>query len=184
MRRVVVYDANVLFPAGLRDILLQIALNDLVRAHFSPRILDEVLRNLSTRYPDVSRDTWERLERDMITVRPGICMECDESLAAEFKLPDPADQHVLALAIQTRGQTIVTENTSDFPARVLEPLGIRSLTADEFLFEVASINRAQTVASLKAVSGRLVNPPRSEREILSRAGLEMTLQELAEDLPR
>lgn len=40
-RPVAVYDANVLYPAHLRDLLMRLAVGDLVRAHWSEQIHEE-----------------------------------------------------------------------------------------------------------------------------------------------
>ena len=55
-RPVVVYDANVLYPAQLRDLLMRLAVNDLVRPHWSDDIHDEWMRNVHADRPSV---TWE-----------------------------------------------------------------------------------------------------------------------------
>ena len=46
MALVVVYDAAVLYPAPLRDLLLRVARTGLVRAHWTEQILDECFRNI------------------------------------------------------------------------------------------------------------------------------------------
>lgn len=58
-RPVAVYDANVLYPAHLRDLLMRLAVGDLVRAHWSDQIHEEWMRNVCADYADV---TWEDLE--------------------------------------------------------------------------------------------------------------------------
>lgn len=47
MAFVVIYDACVLYPAPLRDLLLRIALTGVVRARWSDEILDECFRGTS-----------------------------------------------------------------------------------------------------------------------------------------
>jgi hypothetical protein len=59
MRPVAVYDANVLYPAHLRDLLLRLAMDDLVRPHWSDDIHDEWTRNVHSDRPNV---TWDDLE--------------------------------------------------------------------------------------------------------------------------
>ena len=46
MSFVVVYDANVLYPSTLRDLLIRIAQAGLVQARWTDQILDEVFRNI------------------------------------------------------------------------------------------------------------------------------------------
>lgn len=49
----VVYDANVLYPSMLRDLLIRLAMTGMVRARWTERILDETFRNLSANRPDL-----------------------------------------------------------------------------------------------------------------------------------
>jgi predicted nucleic acid-binding protein len=98
-RPAVVYDANVLYPAHLRDLLMRLAVGDLVQAHWSDRIHDEWMRNVRADYPDV---TWEDLEytrREMDRALPDACVDGHHRLIQDLTLPDPDDRHVLAAAI-------------------------------------------------------------------------------------
>ena len=52
----VVYDANILYPAPLRDFLLRLALTDLFRARWSEDIHDEWMRSLLESRPDLKRE--------------------------------------------------------------------------------------------------------------------------------
>ena len=52
MAFVVVYDAAVLYPAPLRDLLLRVARTGLVRARWTEQILDECFRNILANRPD------------------------------------------------------------------------------------------------------------------------------------
>lgn len=51
MAFVAIYDACVLYPASLRDLLIRIAQTDLVRARWTNEILDECFRNISPTVP-------------------------------------------------------------------------------------------------------------------------------------
>jgi hypothetical protein len=46
MAFIVVYDACVLYPAPLRDLLIRLACTGVFRARWTEQILDEVFRNL------------------------------------------------------------------------------------------------------------------------------------------
>ena len=51
---IAVYDANVLYPNTLRDLLIRLARAGLVQARWSEQILDEAFAALCRRRPDVS----------------------------------------------------------------------------------------------------------------------------------
>ena len=61
----VLYDACVLYPAPLRDLLMELALSDLYRAKWSNRIHDEWMRNVLKSRPDLSKDKLERTRQMM-----------------------------------------------------------------------------------------------------------------------
>jgi len=48
-----VYDANVLYPAQLRDFLMRLAVREVVRAHWTDQIHEGWMRNIHADYPDV-----------------------------------------------------------------------------------------------------------------------------------
>jgi len=52
---VVVYDANVLYPSTLRDLLIRIAQAGLVQAKWTDEILDEVFASLAVNRPTSTR---------------------------------------------------------------------------------------------------------------------------------
>lgn len=49
-----VYDANVLYPAQLRDLLMWLALGELVQAQWTDEIHEEWTRNLLENRPDIA----------------------------------------------------------------------------------------------------------------------------------
>jgi DNA-binding transcriptional regulator YbjK len=59
-RFTVLYDACVLYPAPLRDLLLRLALTDLYRARWSEAIHEEWIRAVLRNRPDLSRQQLER----------------------------------------------------------------------------------------------------------------------------
>ena len=56
----VVYDANVLYPALLRDLLIRVAMTGLIRAKWTDDILDEVFRNILEDRPELRPAQLER----------------------------------------------------------------------------------------------------------------------------
>jgi len=57
---VVLYDANVLYPSTLRDLLIRIAQAGLAQAKWTDQILDEVFRNLAANRADLDPTKLER----------------------------------------------------------------------------------------------------------------------------
>src|SRR5258707_5558084 len=65
MAFIVVYDANVLYPNTLRDLLIRISRVGLVQAKWTNEILDETLRALRRNRPDIPPDKLDRLRQLM-----------------------------------------------------------------------------------------------------------------------
>lgn len=56
----VVYDACVLYPAPLRDLLMRLAMTDFYGARWTQQIHEEWMRNVLANRPDLSRAQLER----------------------------------------------------------------------------------------------------------------------------
>ena len=54
----VVYDACVLYPAPLRDLLMRLALTDLFRAKWTDAIHEEWISNVLKDRPDLTDHSW------------------------------------------------------------------------------------------------------------------------------
>ena len=92
-------DANVLYPAPIRDILLQLAVSDVYRAKWSADIHREWIRALLRNEPHRDRASLERT-RDLMNQAARDCLvEGYEHLVPALDLPDADDRHVLAAAI-------------------------------------------------------------------------------------
>lgn len=127
MAPIVVYDACVLFPATLRDLMLRLAAAGLVQPRWSARILDECFRNIRLKRPELVEAALERTRAKMCAAFPDAMEASEDPLAAGTTLPDPNDVHVLATALAAGASSIVTFNLRDFPAGVLGPLGIQPM---------------------------------------------------------
>jgi hypothetical protein len=60
MAFVVIYDACVLYPAPLRDLLIRLAQSGIVRARWSSQILDECFRSILEQRPDLKPEALAR----------------------------------------------------------------------------------------------------------------------------
>lgn len=96
---VAVYDACVLYPFHLRNVLIQCAFDGLVEARWTEDIHDEWMRNLAANTPALPIERL-RLTRDrMKAVLPEADVANYRALIADLELPDPDDRHVLAAAV-------------------------------------------------------------------------------------
>ncbi|MFD5094907.1 PIN domain-containing protein [Amycolatopsis thailandensis] len=131
----VLFDANVLYPNVLRDLLIRIAQSGFVQAKWTDEILDEVFRNLKENRPDLDPRKLDRT-RNLMNASVRDCLVTGyEPLVTALDLPDPDDRHVLAAAIKARARVIVTENLRDFPERILGQWNIEAQGADDFVLE-------------------------------------------------
>ena len=111
----VVYDANVLYPNTLRDLLIRIAQSGTVQARWTDKILEEMTSSLQRNRPDTRPERLHRLRELMNGAVRDCLVSGYEPLIEGLKLPDPGDRHVLAAAIKAGAQVIVTRNLKDFP---------------------------------------------------------------------
>jgi len=127
-----VLDACVLYPIGLRDVLLDLASElGLFRPRWSATILDEMERNLVSDgrcSPAQAADLRSALE----AVFPEAEVTGYEELVSQMT-NHPKDRHVLAAAVASDAEIIVTSNLKDFPATACDPVGVRVLSPDTFL---------------------------------------------------
>ena len=122
----VLYDACVLYPAPLRDLLLRLAMVDLFRARWTETLLDECFRNLAKNRPVLQPAQLTRTRELMNAHVLDALITGHETLIPSLTLPDPDDRHVLAAAICGGVEAIITYNLTDFPAQVLKTYGIEA----------------------------------------------------------
>jgi hypothetical protein len=161
------FDACVLYPAPLRDLLMHLALTDLFQARWTNAIHEEWMRNVLADRPDLRRDQLERT-RDLMNAHVEYCLvEGYETLIPGLTLPDPDDRHVLAAAIRAGATVLVTFNLSDFPPEVLQPLGIEAQHPDDFIGHFLDVSPGTVCAAAKRQRESLKNPPKTVEEYLA-----------------
>lgn len=163
-RLVAVYDANILYSAVLCDLFLRVATAGLVRAHWTDQNHEEWIRAVLRRRTDLSRDQLTRRRDAMDRAVPGALVTDFEHLVPALELLDPEDRHVLAAAIVAGAQVIVTKNTKDFPAAVLDPRGVVARGPDGFLLELFSTRHEEMLQAVADHRRSLVSPSRGVDE--------------------
>ncbi len=166
---VVVLDACVLFPASLRDTLLRAAYENLYRVQLTDDILDEVERNLvktahlseykAQKHMEVIReefpDAFITHHRPLIAVMPN----------------NEKDRHVLAAAVASRAQIIVTQNLKDFLQDYLAPFEVTAQPPDSFLITLFHNYPDEMIRIMKEQAKDLHNPPMTVGEVLNSLSL-------------
>ena len=168
MAFVVLYDANVLYPSTLRDLLIRVAQAGLVQAKWTEQILDEVFGNLTANRPDLDPQKLTRTRELMNRAVRGCLVTGHEPLIDAIDLPDPGDRHVLAAAIRARAQVIVTNNLKDFPTAALEPWDLEAKSPDHFLLDQIDLSRETVFAAVQRIADSYVRPPASFADVLAR----------------
>ncbi len=178
---VVVYDACVLFPAPLRDLLLRLTLSGLFQARWSEKILDEVFSSLVEARPDLDPVRLAVTRRKMCEAVPDSLVKGYENLLPAVELPDAEDRHVVAAAIRCRAQVIVTNNVKDFPASSLDAYGIEAQAADDFVLSMIDLAPSRVADVVKQQAADLKKPLCTTDELvekLARNGLVQSMAKL------
>ncbi len=71
---------------------------------------------------------------------------------------DEKDRHVLAVAVASGSQVIVTSNLKDFPVKALEPHEIEAQSPDEFLLNLLDLAPEQMLEILREQAAALKHP--------------------------
>ena len=162
----VIYDACVLYPAPLRDLLMHLALSDLYRARWSNMIHDEWIRNVHANRPDLSL---ERLEQTRTLMNHAVrdCLVAGfEYLIPSINLPDQNDRHVVAAAIHSGASLIVTFNLKDFPSEAFKPYNLTAQHPDDFIVDLFDLHPANVLEAVAYHRRSLKNPPKTAGEYI------------------
>lgn len=163
----VVYDACVLYPAPLRDLLMHLALSDLFRARWSNTIHDEWIRNVHANRPDLSLERLELTKARMNEAVRDCVVSGFDHLIESISLPDPHDRHVVAAAIHSGASLIVTFNLKDFPPNRLKPYNLTAQHPDVFIADLLDLHPESVLEAAANHRRSLKAPPKTADEYLS-----------------
>ena len=107
---------------------MELAGTGLFRAKWSARIHDEWTRNLLKNRPDLDANKLQRTVDLMNAAIPDCLVEQYEDLIVGLDLPDPDDRHVLAAAIHSGCDAIITMNLKDFPPDYVRKFTLKQST--------------------------------------------------------
>ncbi|MEJ6012089.1 PIN domain-containing protein [Novosphingobium aquae] len=164
-------DACTLVSVWRRNLLLTLAEAEFFRVRWSSKVLEETERTLVRLFDERGLpDGTTRAKASIANMKaafPEALVEDFELFETmSFGLPDEGDEHVLSAALKTQAQAIVTENLTDFPAKVLAPLGIEARSADDFIADTIALEEGKAVAAINRMRLRLVRPELSAEDLL------------------
>jgi hypothetical protein len=161
------FDANVLYPSGLRNFLMHLALTGIFRAHWSADVHEEWIRNLLKNRPDLTREKLERTRHLMDKALPDALVTGYEHLVDAIELPDRNDRHVVAASTRCGASVIVTLNLGDFPRQALADYSIEAQHPDDFVLSLLETFPGLVVEAARNHRSSLKNPPKTTDEYLA-----------------
>ncbi len=163
----VIYDANILYPAPLRDLMMWLAMEGIYLARWTADIHDEWMRSVRRDRPDLSDKQLQRTQRLMDRAVPDCLVRGYRPLIDGITLADPGDRHVVAAAIKAGASLIVTYNIKHFPDQALVQHGIKAMHPDDFLVDQFDLHQAAVCRAFDNQRASLKNPPQSADQLLS-----------------
>jgi predicted nucleic acid-binding protein len=158
-------DTCSVFGAYLCDTLLRLAEAGTYRPLWSAGVLDELQRNLA------ARGLPEEAVAHRISEMRRAFLDAEvhgyDTLIEEMTC-DAKDRHVLAAAVRSHAEVLVTFNVTDFPETSVKPYDIEVVSPDDFLLDQLDLYPGLTVAALHAQAASYASPPMTVEDLLGR----------------
>jgi len=159
-----VLDTNVIYPLWSRDLLMWFAYYELYTPKWSKNIFSEWI-DVMKRKGVEEAEALKRVNR-MNQAFPDALVDNYEPLIKNLDLPDLDDRHVLAAAIKTNADLIITNNLKDFPQENLSRFGLKAKIPDDFFTDIIDLNKELSLAAFRKLVLNKKNPPLDEYEVL------------------
>lgn len=159
-----VLDTNVIYPIWTRDLLLWFAIYELYTPKWSHNIMTEYKSvMLQKGFTDEDAD---KQSKNMNRAFKDALVENYEPLINTLNLPDIDDRHILAAAIKTNANLIITNNLKDFPKDYLASFGLKAKCADDFFTDIIDLNQNISIQAFRKMVLNKKNPPLDEYDVL------------------
>jgi PIN domain len=151
-------DANVIRGQQTTDVLLSLASRSVFEPRWTEHVIEEMRRNRPPGLPEVDIDrriaTMNRAFPDALTEAP------PQGLQDQMRA-DPKDKHVLAGAVHSESDVLVTDNLKDFDAPSSGPHAMRVESLNQFLNRKLGEDPERVQAALQDMLGRYKRDPRT-----------------------
>ena len=161
---IAVLDANVLFPQYLCDLMLSLAETELFQPRWSDFIHDEWMRNLFKTFPELEISRIKRRREMMDRAFPDASVSFDSELIESIAGVHAKDRHVMAAAIVSHADAVVTFNRKDF---LKHPFTISIVHPDKFVTSLLEQHPDRVIESLNQMRRRYTKPPVSADAFIS-----------------
>jgi predicted nucleic acid-binding protein len=158
-------DTCSLFGSYLCDTMLRLAEAGAYRPLWSAGVLDELQRNLVKR--GIGEEAVTHRIGQMRRSFPDAEVSGYETLVEQMTC-DVKDRHVLAAAVRSHAEVLVTFNVTDFPEASVTPYDIEVVSPDDFLLDQLDLYPGLTVAALQAQAASYISPPMTVEDLLGR----------------
>lgn len=159
-----VLDTCVIYPIDIRDVLLWFAHFDLFRPKWSQTIFDELHKVMIEKGMPPEKAT-KQIQR-INTAFPDAMVNNYEELITTLSLPDKKDCHVLAAAIKSDANLIVTNNLKHFDNDYLAKFGLYAKNADDFITDTIDLNTEVAKEAFMTMVAHRTNPSLDEYQVL------------------
>jgi predicted nucleic acid-binding protein len=160
-------DANVLYPAPVRDLLLHLADTGLYCPKWTDKIHDEWMQNLLLNRRDLKLSSLKAAKKAMNLAFPDADTKGFLHQIEKLQLPDNDDRHVLAAAIHAKADLIITFNVKDFPEKYLASFTIKSIHPDDFIVKLIHQDKEAAWKAFNNQVANLKHPPMTKEEVLN-----------------
>jgi predicted nucleic acid-binding protein len=166
-------DACALAGALERNLLLTLAEAEFFRVRWSRNVMDETQAAIEA---IVSKKGDPDPAGVAIRARGAMEQAFEDATVEGFEdflavcggLPDPKDAHVLAAALKTKADVLVTDNLKHFPGEQLAAFGLDVRTADEFIADTIMLDEGRAVPAIRKMRERTRKPYLTADELLLR----------------
>lgn len=159
-----VLDTNVIYPLWTRDLLLWFAFYDLYTPQRSDNICSEWINVMKRK--GIGNEEAEKRANVINEAFPHALVKNYSKLIENLQLPDKNDNHVLAAAIKTNANLIVTNNLKDFPEDYLAKFGLKAKSPDDFITDIIDLNPGLALKAFYKLVLNKKNPPYNEYDVL------------------
>ena len=171
-------DANVIRGQLTNDILMSMADRDVFEPRWSQHVIDEMRRN---RPEGVSEEKIDKRIGAMNKVFPRAMTGGYEGLEPQMQA-DPKDKHVLAAAVHSESDVLVTDNVKDFDPPSSGPNAMRVEKLSQFLNRKLEEDPQRVQSALQDMVNRNKRDPRTMSQLIDKMATQPELRSFAQNL--